>query len=136
MFILAFVNKQISKVKINEDRERKLKLCIETINIKMSDSEGALCNKIAKKIIFCRLKGINGAAGVGRPRAISQVTETLVVKFVQFMSDIGFSLKINDILTVVENYLKGSKQSYLFKAGKLTRKWYYGFMRKYVYNII
>ena len=25
--------------------------------------------------IFCRLKGINRAAGVGRPRAISQVRE-------------------------------------------------------------
>ena len=48
---------------------------------------------IAKTTIFCRLKGINGAAGVGRPRAISQVTETLIAELVQFMSDIGFSLK-------------------------------------------
>ena len=92
--------------------------------------------RIAKTLIFCRLKGISGAAGVGRPRAISQVTETLIVELVQFTSDIGFSLKRNYILTVVKNYLKGSKQSYLFKAGKPTRKWYYGFMRKYVYNIV
>ena len=86
----------------------------------MSYLEAALCYKIAETTIFCRLKGVNGAAGVGRPRAISQVTEPLIVELVQFMSDIGFSLKRNDILTVVENYLKGSKQSYLFKTGKPT----------------
>ena len=38
----------------------------------MSYSEAGLWYKIAKTTIFCRLKGINGAAGVGRPRAISQ----------------------------------------------------------------
>ena len=57
------------------------------------------------------------AAGVGRPRAISQVTERLIVELVQFMSDIGFSLKRNVILTVVESYLKESKQTHLFKTG-------------------
>ena len=102
----------------------------------MSYSQAALCYNIAKTNIFSRLKGINGAAGVCRPRAISKVTETLIVELVQFMNDIGFSLKRKDILTVVENYLKGSKQSYLFKVDKPTRKWYYGFMRKYLYNII
>ena len=51
------------------------------------------------------------------------------------MSDIGFSLKRNDTLTVVENSLKEFKHSYLFKAGKLDWKWYCGFMRKYVKNI-
>ena len=64
----------------------------------MSYSEAALCYNIAKTTIFYRLKGINGAAGAGKPRAISQVTETLIVELVQFMSDIGFSLKRNDIL--------------------------------------
>ena len=119
----------MSKVKTNEDRERKIKLCIEAINNKISYSEAALCYSIAKTTIFCRLKGINGAAGVGRPRAISQVTEMLIAELLQFMSNIGFSLKRNDILIVVENYLKGSKQSYLLKAGKPTRKWCYNFMR-------
>ena len=78
----------------------------------MSYSDGTSCYNIAKITIFCRLKGINRAAGVGRPRAISQVTETLIVQLVQFMSDIDFSLKRNDILTEFENYLKESKQSY------------------------
>ena len=103
--------------------------------IRCHTSEAVLCYNIAKTTIFCRLKGINGAAGVGRPRAISQVTETLIVELVQFMSDISFSFTRNDILNVVENYLKGSEQSYLFKVGKPTRKCYNGFMRKYVYNI-
>ena len=80
-------------------------------------------------------KGINGAAGIVRPIAIRQVTETLIVELEQFMNDIGFSLKRNDILTVVENYLMEYKQSYLFKGGKPTRKWYHGFMRKYGKNI-
>ena len=101
----------------------------------MSYSEAALCYNIPKTAIFCRLKGINGAAGVGRPRAISQVTERLIVKLVQFMSDIGFSLKRNDILTVVENYLKESKQTHLFKTGKPTRKWYNSFIKKYTKNM-
>ena len=65
----------MSKFTINEDPERKIKLCIKAINNKMSYSETALCCNIAKATIFCRLKEINGAAGVGRPRAISQVTE-------------------------------------------------------------
>ena len=126
----------MSKLKKNEDRERKIKLCIEAINNKkMSYSEAALCYNIPKTTIFCRLKGINGAAGVGRPRAISQPTERLIVELVQFMSDIGFSLKRNDILTVVENYLKESKQTHLFKTGKPTLKWYNSFIKKYAKNI-
>ena len=48
----------------------------------MTYSEAALCYNIPKTTIFCRLKGINGAAGVGRPRAISQVTERLIVELV------------------------------------------------------
>ena len=48
----------MSKVKINEDRERKIKLCIEAINNKMSYSEAALCYNVAKTTIFCRLKRI------------------------------------------------------------------------------
>ena len=55
MFILAFVNKKMSKVKINEDRERKIKLCIEAINNKMSYSEAALCYNIAKTTIFLQI---------------------------------------------------------------------------------
>ena len=77
--------------------KEKLNSVIEAINNKMSYSEAALCYNIPKTTIFCRLKGINGAAGVGRPRAISQVTDRLIVELVQFMSDIGFSLKRNDI---------------------------------------
>ena len=99
----------------------------------MSYSEAALCYNIPKTTIFCRLKGINGAAGVGR--AICQVTERLIVELVPFMSDIGFSLKRNDILTVVENYLKESKQTHLFKTGKPTRKWYNSFIKKNAKNI-
>ena len=120
LFILTLVNKKMSKVKINKDCERKIKLSIEAVNSKMSYSEAALSYNIAKTTIFCRLKGINGAAGVGRLKAISQVTEMLIVELVQFLSDIGFSLKRNDILTVAENYLKGSKQSHLFKGSKPT----------------
>ena len=81
----------MSKLKKNEDRERKIKLCIEAINNKMSYSEAALCYNIPKTTIFCRLKGINGAASVGWSRAISQVTDRLIVELDQFMSDIGFS---------------------------------------------
>ena len=51
------------------------------------------------------------------------------------MEEQNFSNLRNDILTAIENYLKESKQSYLFKASKPTRKWYYGFMRKYGKNI-
>ena len=59
----------------------------------MTYSEAALCYNIPKTTIFCRLKGINEAAGVGRPRAISQVTERLIVELVQFMSEkLGFKV--------------------------------------------
>ena len=45
----------MAEVKINEDRERKIKLCIEVINKKkMSCSEAALSYNIGKTAIFCR----------------------------------------------------------------------------------
>ena len=71
----------MSKVKINEGCERKIKLCIEAINKMMSYSEAVLCYKIVKTTIFCRLKVINGAAGVGRPSAISQAGPSNRVNF-------------------------------------------------------
>ena len=61
LFILTFINKKkMSKLKKNEDRERKIKLCIEAFNNKMSYSEAALSYNIPKTTIFCKLKGING----------------------------------------------------------------------------
>ena len=47
------------------------------------------------------------------------------------MSDIGFGLNRCDILIVVENYLRESNQTHLFKDGKPTFRWYNIFMNKY-----
>ena len=77
--------------------KEKLNLVLKPTIIKFHNSEAALCYNIAKTTIFCRLKGINRAACVDRPRATSQVKETLIVELVQFMSDIVFSLKRNEI---------------------------------------
>ncbi|XP_065650286.1 uncharacterized protein LOC136078441 [Hydra vulgaris] len=66
---------------------------------------------------------------------MSNITEAIIVDLLKFMSDIGFGLNRKDVFIVVKNYLKESNQRSLFKDGKPTRKWYSGFMNKYLKEI-
>jgi hypothetical protein len=120
----------MDKFKNKEDRESRIQLAIQAIlEKKMSYAQAAKCYNVAKSTLFDRTKGSSNNRGA--PRKMSNITEAIIVDLLKFMSDIGFGLNRKDVFIVVENYLKESNQSSLFKDGKPTRKWYSGFMNKY-----
>ena len=85
--------------------------------------------------IHGRAKDKYKSVEAGASRKICQTIEVIIIDLLKFMSDFGFGLKRNDVLIVIKSFLNESEQTRLFKAGKPTKIWYSGFMKKYVNEI-
>lgn len=114
------------------EKESRIQRAVKAVNERrMSYEEASHCYNVPKSTIHDRAKGKYKAAAAGAPRKLSQSVELIIVDLLKFMSEIGFGLKKGDVLIVVENYLRESKQTNLFKGGIPTKKWYNGFIKKY-----
>ena len=126
----------VAKLKQKEEREERLQLAAKAVSDrKMTYDEAADCYNLPKSSICDRVKGKYQSNIVGAPWKMSFMTELAIVEILQYSSDIGFGLNRDDVLSIVENYLKESNQMHLFKNKKPTKKWYKGFMKKYADEI-
>ncbi len=125
-----------TQLKQKEEREERLQIAAKAVSDRtMTYDEAAQCYDLPKSSICDRIKGKYKSNVVGAPRKMSSMTEMAIVEILQFSSDIGFGLNRYDVLSIVENYLKESKQTELFENNKPSKKWYKGFMKKYADQI-
>ena len=85
---------------------------------------GLAKSTLSRRIHGCREK-------VGAPTKLSEISETLIVKLILTCSDTGFSLSRGQIFYIIENYLKETDQSYIFKDGWPLQEWYYAFVKRH-----
>ena len=110
--------------------ETQMALAINAINNDGMDLRSAArAYGVKKSTLNDRIHGTGNKSG---PRTkLSDFTERLLLTTFQTCSDIGMSLNMNQILDLVEGYLKQTKQHKLFKNGRPSTKWYYGFIERH-----
>jgi hypothetical protein len=74
---------------------------------------------------------LGGGYKPGRPTALSDQEEKLIVKLLLTCSDMGFCLNSEQTLDIVENYVNESGQGDLFKNTRPSEDWYYDFVKRH-----
>ena len=62
---------------------------------------------------------------------LSEVTEKLIIETLCYLADIGHGFGRDQVLMMVDEYLKQTNQSHLFKNGKPSKDWYYDFLKRH-----
>ena len=73
--------------------------------------------------------------GSGRPTALSVETEKLLIHLIQCFSDRSYGLTPADIISIVQHYLKNTKQEHLIKNGKPSLQWWYDFKERWNHDV-
>ncbi len=101
---------------------------VETIGLR----KAAKLHGVPKSTLSRRKASGNvGFHGSGSMTRLSKATEELLVQMLQTCSNWGYGLTQSNIRTLVENYLKQTKQTALFNDGKPGKRWLKGFLRRW-----
>jgi galactitol-specific phosphotransferase system IIB component len=98
-------------------------------NDKLSFKDAATLYGVKKSTLNDRLKGRGNKPGA--KTKLNDCAEKLIVKQILTCCDMGMGFSRHQILDIVERYLKDTKQTELFKNGRPSEDWYYGFMERH-----
>jgi hypothetical protein len=108
----------------------------DIVNTGVSLRKVALRYGIPRSTLLDRKRSNNlGFHGQGTTTKLSRQTEEILVHLLQAFADWGYGLTAVNVRSLVGDYLKQTDQTTLFKNGKPTQDWWYGFSRRWANEI-
>jgi hypothetical protein len=114
------------------DRQVMIKACEEVRAKKMSGRQAAKVYGLPVTTLNDYVNEKYNIMGQeGAPTVIKREEEEIIIELINFMTEIGFCLYNQEVIQVVNNYLKATKQTDLFKNGYPGKEWANGLRKRH-----